>query len=159
MRLYLTPFVLAFPSAATPKDTTEGWLNRAGPLLEARPAASRVRRERNCAVPPDNPAVLAHLGMLQGNATRLAGASAQCKSWCHRFVGTGEGASVTAVDKAQAERRTGMRASRMCLGPIGLGICRCLDAGLLSKSEQIANPTDPAVAAACGPAKRGGRIL
>jgi hypothetical protein len=36
--------------------------------------------------PADNPATIAHLSMLQGIITRLAGNSAQCKTWCLTLV-------------------------------------------------------------------------
>src|SRR6266852_994946 len=37
--------------------------------------------------PADNPAVIAHLNMLQGIITRLANNSASCKTWCLTLVG------------------------------------------------------------------------
>ena len=37
--------------------------------------------------PADNPAVTAHLAMLQGVITRLAANSASCKTWCLTLVG------------------------------------------------------------------------
>jgi hypothetical protein len=37
-------------------------------------------------VPAESPAVVAHLNMLQGIITRLAGNSAQCKTWCITIV-------------------------------------------------------------------------
>jgi hypothetical protein len=36
--------------------------------------------------PADNPAVTAHITMLQGIINRLAGASASCKTWCLALV-------------------------------------------------------------------------
>jgi hypothetical protein len=36
--------------------------------------------------PAENPAVIAHLNMLQAVITRLAGNSAQCKTWCVAIV-------------------------------------------------------------------------
>src|SRR5437867_5931753 len=36
--------------------------------------------------PADNPAVIAHLNYLQAIITRLAGHSAQCKTWCLAIV-------------------------------------------------------------------------
>jgi hypothetical protein len=36
--------------------------------------------------PADNPATIAHLNTLQGIITRLAGNSAQCKTWCLTLV-------------------------------------------------------------------------
>ena len=36
--------------------------------------------------PADNPAVMAHITMLQGIINRLAGASASCKTWCLALV-------------------------------------------------------------------------
>jgi hypothetical protein len=36
--------------------------------------------------PADNPAVIAHLNMIQAIITRLAGNSAQCKTWCFTLV-------------------------------------------------------------------------
>jgi len=36
--------------------------------------------------PADNPAVMAHITMLQGIISRLAGASASCKTWCLALV-------------------------------------------------------------------------
>jgi hypothetical protein len=36
--------------------------------------------------PPDNPVTIAHLSTLQGIITRLAGNSAQCKTWCLTLV-------------------------------------------------------------------------
>ncbi len=36
--------------------------------------------------PADNPAVIAHLASLQAIITRLAGNSAQCKTWCLAIV-------------------------------------------------------------------------
>src|SRR5262245_36936687 len=37
-------------------------------------------------LPPENPAVLAHVSMLQGIITRLANNSASCKTWCFTLV-------------------------------------------------------------------------
>jgi hypothetical protein len=37
--------------------------------------------------PADNPAVIAHLNVLQGIITRLANNSASCKVWCLTLVG------------------------------------------------------------------------
>ena len=37
--------------------------------------------------PADNPAVIAHLNLLQGIITRLANNSASCKTWCLTLVG------------------------------------------------------------------------
>jgi hypothetical protein len=37
--------------------------------------------------PADNPAVIAHIAMLQAIITRLATASASCKTWCLALVG------------------------------------------------------------------------
>jgi hypothetical protein len=37
--------------------------------------------------PADNPATLAHITLLQGIITRLAGNSASCKTWCLTLVG------------------------------------------------------------------------
>jgi hypothetical protein len=36
--------------------------------------------------PADNPAVMAHINMIQGIINRLAGASASCKTWCIALV-------------------------------------------------------------------------
>jgi len=36
--------------------------------------------------PADNPAAIAHLNMMQAVITRLAGNSAQCKTWCLAIV-------------------------------------------------------------------------
>jgi hypothetical protein len=36
--------------------------------------------------PAESPAAIAHLGMLQAVVTRLAGNSAQCKTWCVAIV-------------------------------------------------------------------------
>jgi len=36
--------------------------------------------------PAESPAITAHLSMLQGVVTRLAGNSAQCKTWCVAIV-------------------------------------------------------------------------
>ena len=36
--------------------------------------------------PADNPAVMAHITLLQGIINRLAGASASCKTWCITLV-------------------------------------------------------------------------
>ena len=36
--------------------------------------------------PADNPAVMAHITLLQGIINRLAGASASCKTWCLTLV-------------------------------------------------------------------------
>jgi hypothetical protein len=38
--------------------------------------------------PADNPAIIAHLNSLQAIITRLAGNSAQCKTWCLAIVST-----------------------------------------------------------------------
>jgi hypothetical protein len=37
--------------------------------------------------PADNPAVIAHINLLQGIITRLANNSASCKTWCVTLVG------------------------------------------------------------------------
>src|SRR5580704_1167163 len=37
--------------------------------------------------PADNPAVVAHVNLLQGIVNRLAGNSASCKTWCLTLVG------------------------------------------------------------------------
>ena len=37
--------------------------------------------------PADNPAITAHISMLQGIINRLAGNSASCKTWCLTLVG------------------------------------------------------------------------
>src|SRR5713226_7192935 len=37
--------------------------------------------------PADNPAVIAHIGLLQGVINRLANNSASCKTWCLTLVG------------------------------------------------------------------------
>ena len=43
-------------------------------------------RERSPFAPADNPAVVAHINLLQGIITRLATASGSCKTWCLTLV-------------------------------------------------------------------------
>lgn len=48
----------------------------------------------------DSPAVLSHLGMLQGIISRLAGSSASCKTWC---VSLTSALAVVAASSGRAE--------------------------------------------------------
>lgn len=49
-------------------------------------ANSHINKALSSLAPADNPAVIAHLNILQATITRLAGNSAQCKLWCLAIV-------------------------------------------------------------------------
>jgi hypothetical protein len=74
--------------------------------------------------PAESPAVIAHLNMLQGIITRLAGNSAQCKTWCITIV-----AAVVAFAGALKNEKI------VALAIIPLAIFGFLDAAYLANEK------------------------
>src|SRR5438132_11650719 len=82
--------------------------------------------------PAESPAVIAHLNMLQGIITRLAGNSAQCKTWCITIV-----AAIVAFAGAMKNEKL------VALAIIPLAIFGLLDATYLANEQAYRDLYNP----------------